>query len=233
MTTDTPAATICPNCGETEGTTLSTGLRLCFACRNEWDVALAAEQAADVDAVTKYVVDSVLGPPAEVVDQLDAQARLDALIGTEVILEGGQRARIEGFPDDDRVTVRYVYDDGESVAYDVEFNDVIRAVEPAPAVIDLPSEEARALAATAGTIAALTLRAGIGMISGEHPNRVIGLPPTGWLPDDPGTIAIVEQGVAYAVAILLHAYNIDAEQAAAFADDLMTEVQNDNPKGDR
>lgn len=232
VTTDTPAAIVCPNCHSTEGVALTPTNRLCFDCRHEWNPADAPPLALVPEPPAAPTVDDVLGPPDGVVAERDAQARLDALIGTEVILEGGQRAAIFSFDDDDTVTVLVTYDDGHVDPMQVNFNDIVRSIEPARPVVELPDADALALASTVGTVAALTLRAGIAMIEGEHPNRTIGLPPTGWLPDEKGTIAITEQGVAYAVAILVHAFNIPLDTAAAFADDLMAEVTNEPTKGE-
>lgn len=232
MTTSTPTTIVCPQCGATDGTALSSGLRLCFDCRHEWNPADVPPPRPLAVVPDVPAVDDVLGPPDTVTAEREAQARLDALIGTEVILDGGQRAVIVEFPDDNHVTVVPTYDDGGGEPFTVDFNDVVRSVEPVAPVVDVPDDEARALASTVGTVAALTLRAGVSMVTGTGDDVRIGMPPTGWLPDDPGTVAIIEQGVAYAVAILIHAYGIPADQASAFADDLMTEVQTETTKGE-
>lgn len=231
MTTQDVIGRVCPNCLSVEGVALSADRRLCFDCRHEWNPADAPTLRAVPEPDPAPAVDDILGPPAEVLAERDAQAALDALIGTEVILEGGQHATVLGFPDDNHALVAVGNSDiPERDNVVVDFNDVVRSVETVP-VVDVPDADALALAATVGTVAALTLRAGIAMISGEGDNRVIGLPPTGWLPEAKGTIAITEQGVAYAVAILLHACNIDTAQASAFADDLWAEVTNEPTKG--
>src|SRR5437899_3000602 len=104
---DVNTATVaCPSCASTNGVPMSDGTRLCLDCRNEWNPAdvpaarlaglsapaPAAGPAGDPDTETRddmapahlVVVDDVLGPPAEIVAATQAQAALDALVGTDV-----------------------------------------------------------------------------------------------------------------------------------------------------
>lgn len=247
MTQAQQVTIVCPQCQSEQGVPMSDGTRLCLSCRNEWDpsrpqlVAQAPTPPApapmsppeDNDATTRAAVppgapptvDDVLGPPAEVLAEREAQARLDAMVGTQVVLEGGQVATIVGFPDDDHVEVSFA---GEVDGFDgavVDFNDVVRSIDAPPPVADVDDETAHGLAAVNMTIAGLVLRAGVASIAGEYPNAELLTPPSGWLDLDPDMIPALEQGCAYAVAFLIHAYSIDREVIEQMADMLINDAQ--------
>lgn len=251
MTQTTTAGTTCPQCGAAETVAMSDGTRLCLSCRNEYDPTTAPPFAQaqlppalepvsppgdNVDAQNATApqgaptaVGDVLGPPAEIVAEREAQAALDAMIGTQVVLEGGQVARVRGFPDDDHMTVSTNDDDKMSEWFDVDLNDVVRSVDTAPVVVDVDDDTARALAAVNVAVAGLVLRAGVATLAGDDDNVQLITPPTGWLPLDADALPALEQGVAYAVAVLLFTFKIDREMVAEIATQLMADSQDEQP----
>jgi hypothetical protein len=251
MNVEVPASVACPQCNSTNGVPMSDGTRLCLDCRHEWNPAtvprltvapatatVAGEVAPSVtpaDAPATAAegappgLDDVLGPPAAELAARAAQATLDGLVGTEVVLEGGQRATLVGFPDDDHAEVR-LYGDGEhGDVVVVELADVERELAAPPPVADVPTELALALARVNMTVAGLVLTAGVGAVAGDYPNAELVTPPTGWLPLDADSLPAVEQGAAYAVAFLVHAFQIDRATVLAMANTLLTDAQTNEP----
>lgn len=233
---------------------MTDGTRLCLDCRNEWDPATVPALRAVPEPPPEYAgtpwppgngdpastaatadpaaADSVLGPPESVVAADAAQAALDALVGHEAVLEGGQVVTVLAFPDDDHVTVQAASGD----RFDVAWSDVERTVEPAapagPVLVEVPDETAVALARVNMAVAGLALRAGLASLAGEYPDAQLITPPTGWLPDDADTMPVVEQGTAYAVAFLIHAYRLDREVVGRIADTLIEDSQEPTMKGE-
>jgi hypothetical protein len=151
------------------------------------------------------------------------------------VLDGGQVATIEAFPDDDHVTVAVHGRDGVSEPWDVDMNDVLRSVDAPPPVADVDDDTAAALSATNMAIAGLVIRAGIATVAGEYPDAQLITPPSGWLPDDADAMPMLEQGVAYAVAFIVHGFSLDRDVLAAMADMLITDSEtiNDTRKVER
>lgn len=164
----------CPTCNATTIAALSDGTALCLACRLEWDPASPPSPPVALDVPALVTADSILGPPAEVVDDYDelhdvlsaasliagdtighddiAQQWLDQLAGTRVMLEGGQVATVVEVVDADWVRVR-IGDDREEV---VNFSDVVRSL-PTPqdavdAVDDVDPVALRILTAVGGLL---------------------------------------------------------------------------------
>lgn len=216
---------VCPQCGASNGTNLSDGRRLCFECRHEWnpdDVPAIVVGDAVVPAPN---IDAVLGPPADVLAEREAQQRLDGLIGTFVILEGGQLARIEAFVDDDHVTVSLGGPGDDEREETVSFSDIVRSVEPQAAPAEVDTETARQLAAANSACAGMILQAGLATVQREDGRSVVVQPPTGWLPKNSKAWAVVEMGAAYAVGVLVHAFELPADQVAAMAAELIDNAE--------
>jgi hypothetical protein len=253
MNTDAPTTVACPTCTSTNGVPMTDGTRLCLDCRTEWNPAespplrVAPTRADDGGEVTPEVAppaqlpNATEGAPHEAesaeaaptaIDTAEAgEAALEALVGTMVILEGGQLATIVDFPDDDHVRV-YVGSDPDDLTTEVvSLGDVVRSVDAPPPVADVPDETAAALAKVNMAVAGLVIRAGLSAIAGEYPNAELITPATGWLPLDTEGLPAVEQGSAYAVAFLVHAFSLDREIVGAIADTLLTDAQQDTLKG--
>lgn len=207
----------CPVCGGTTSVAMSAGVRMCLTgdCRNEWDPA--GEPVAPAGSDAQAAADAVLGPPADELAARRAQQALDALVGTEVELEGGQRAVIMSFPDDDHVTVRLRDVDLADEWVTLGYNDVVRSVAKAVPVIDLPDPEAESLARTNMLIASLAIAAAMGSLTGDKGGYELGMAAGGWLPDDVDAMAVIEQGVAYAIASIVVVFDLPRDAVEAIA----------------
>lgn len=125
-------------------------------------------------------------------------------------------------------TVVGVDDDGQAV---VEFGsgftvwctpDEFSLVDEPEQVAVVPDDQQAALAATNLQVVAQIVRAGAATLVEEDGARVLGIPPSGWLPDEAGVMPMVEWGAAYAVAIIadqLGMSNEDLETLARGFDD--------------
>jgi hypothetical protein len=225
VVSQTETVTICPQCGASNGMTLASGQRLCFECRHEWSPDDAPTLHAVGESVAVRAVDLVLGPPAEVLEARDAQARLDAIIGREVELEGGQTATVHGFPDDDHVEVILLGDEGSDIFTIVDLGDVVRELPPPAEVLDVPDETGILLAKGAFMVAGLALNAGLATLEGDGADYRLVMPPNGWAPDDPDALPLFEQGIAYAIATLIFSYQLPRDIVAAMAQTLLTDAQ--------
>ena len=239
--------TICPYCGADALIDLTERV-LCGNCRKEWaadsppsvldagrelvgdiDTALAG---IDLDATVRpeampntETLDDVLGAPDDVAAADAGQAALDELIGTQVVLEGGQVATIVDFPDDDHIRVEFRSGDDVIEWRNVDMGDVVRSVLPAPEQVDVDEPTAEALARANATVAILALRAGLATLDfGTDPVGII-QPPDGWLPDDPGMLPTIEQGVAYAVAVLVAGLHLPADLVESIVEGLASYAQ--------
>jgi hypothetical protein len=251
MTMTDPTTLRCPSCGNTITAPLDGGRRLCISCRHEWNpndahtlrvvppIPPEVPAEAPVVAVPSHPatpppapldpLEGVLGPPPEVAEAERALEALYALVGTDVVLEGGQLATIADFPDDDHLEVVIGAGTDSERTEVVDLNDVVRSVDAPPPVLEVDDATARALAGVNLTVAALVLQAGLASIAGEYPNAELLTPPAGWLPLDADGLPALEQGVAYAVAFLIHAYSIDRGQVAAMAEMLFNASQENQP----
>jgi len=69
-------------------------------------------------------------------------------------------------------------------------------------------------------LAGLAIKAGLAAQGDPDSNIYVGQGPSGWIPDDAGVIALVEQAVAYAIAALLNIFSLDREQVATIGEQL-------------
>lgn len=228
-----PTILLCTACGGTNTSSMPDGSGWCFDCVAPVDPD-ATPKTPEGDAGGSSPgtgpgdrgPENVLGPPADLVADRDAQAYLDSLIGTDVVLDGGQRAKILSFPDDDSVEVEIAFGDGTFTSQTVGFNDVIRSVET-PLVVEIPDETALQLASVNATVAVLAIRAARAtIIRDAHGDVVLDVPPSGWLIRDPDAWAVVEQGVAYAIALVVTLAGIDPAWLDDVANDLQTNLEN-------
>lgn len=253
MTTTSDAAVRCPVCGAAGPIALDTGLRFCPFCQTEYDPAdpPAPMVAAPIDLervpldhpdhaglevvaglleAQRETVDDVLGPPLEVLDD-DVPAEVADLIGAEIVLDDGRHALVRGFPDDDHVTVELPTGRKTTVAFESVLGRADATVAGGVTIIDLDDDAARKLAGATAAIAAVTLRAGVTMLVSEGDGWVFAVPPTGWLPDDLDGLALVEQGVAYAIATLIAALEIPVDEVTHIVDRLLEQAQATDESG--
>lgn len=229
--TQVETSKVCPRCESAEGMTLSSGARLCFGCRYEWTGDGVPATLTDPPFVPAPNVDDVLGPPDEILDERAAEARLYALIGTAVTLEGGQRATIVGFPDDDHADVLIAAETDNPEYVTVDFDTIVSSVMAPDVVPEVADDVQRAMALTFATIAGMTLEAGLATIETDGDRRTLTIPPTGWLPRDPDAWMAIEQGVAYAIAALVYSLELPAETVAELAADILDNANNDTKGG--
>jgi hypothetical protein len=246
-----PTTTSCPNCQGGSSVPLSDGILLCLDCRHEWNPALTPAlrpvptipQAGAGDDDTGGSVVHPAGSPVSSADlpagvEADASVPVSAddgwqvlhdLVGTTVILEGGQKAEIVDFPDDDHVEV-LVGIGGANLRTEIVPWDIIeRSVDQPAPVADVDDDTARALGLVNLTVAALALQAGLATIEGDGPDAGLTTPPSGWLPADVDSLPMLEQGVAYAVAALILTHGLDRDAVARQADTFLAVVNGNDP----
>lgn len=231
MTTETETTSACPRCNSTAGMALSSGARLCFECRYEWTGDGAPATITEPPFVPTMTADDVLGPPDSELEARAAEARLDAMVGTLVRLEGGQLGMIRGFPDDDHAEIEIHYESGERETTVVDFNDITATANIPDAAPVVDDETQRQIAGAVATCAGMILQAALETITTEGDRTVVNIPPTGWLPRDTDAWAVVEQGAAYAAAILVYAHELDREIVAGIAADLIDNATTDTKGG--
>lgn len=249
MTQVDPTTLACPSCGNTITAPMDGGRRLCISCRHEWnptdpprlravsDLPIVAPTPAPVEGDARPPAEPSPVPPPAAVAPLDAEvvtddpaagtAALEALVGTDVVLEGGQLATITGFPDDDHMEVVISAGTEAERLEVVAFGDVERSVSAPPPVADVPDETAEALARTNMLVAGLAIRAGLASYAGDGAGAELLTPPAGWLPDEMAVPAL-EQGVGYAFAYLALALNIPRTTMEAVALGMIDTATQDN-----
>lgn len=163
----------------------------------------------------------------------DAEAYLASLIGAGVTLEGGQRATILEFGDDDQILVQLQTGDTATV----EFNDVISAdMQPGDLEIvvdEIDDETAEAFGTGSLLFACMVIEAGVASIEGEGAEAHLVESPTGWFIVDEDAVPLMELASAAAVAMLILSFGIPkadiAEWIAKIRSDALaarpTEVQ--------
>ena len=232
MTTEMTATTVCPRCQSEQGMTLASGARLCFECRYEWTGDGVPATTTDPPLVVVPAEEDYLGPPAEVIEADRAQAELDALIGTDVILDGGQVGRIVEFADDDHIVVDIAHGD-EIETVTVEYNDVVRSLPRAPDPSPQVDEATQlAIARTVAQCAGMIVEAALATLATDGDRQIIQIPPSGWLPRDTEAWAVVEQGAAYAVAMLIYGWELDPAAVADFAAELIENANNETERAE-
>jgi hypothetical protein len=242
MTATNPATLTCPACQSANTMLQADGDGLCFECRNVWNPAevVALTPPPPVVAMPD-TVDTILGPPDELRDEVDpvdedaattsdvlaagglvsfADALLAELVGGIARLEGGQRAVVAEVLDED--TLRVILGDGRSEV--VTFADV-ESVTPASSadhdaetgeLFRKPDTDVQAALLCAGLI----IEAGVQTVQSAADGAVIGLPPTGWLPRDGDLVDVLEQACGLAVAMVIDVTGADPSTLALAADKL-------------
>lgn len=235
MTASVWTPTDCPKCRSGETVELDGNVWLCLACRHEWNVTTVTEDdyaavvvGGTVDAPTEWSRNPVAIAPGVVLEGSPSGARLRSLdraddreapahiaaarsryLGTVVELAelavSGVVVEITG----DGFAVVELTEDHDVIVLPDEFK-----VTDATVIAD---ETVTALATTDMAIAAQVLRAGAATIELRGETRTLGMPPDGWLPDDPGVMPVIEHGCAYAIAILATTAGISTDDLTALA----------------
>jgi hypothetical protein len=148
-------------------------------------------------------------------DDILAAAYLETLTGTGVTLEGGQRATLLDFPDDDHARVQLA----DGLVSVVDFNDIIGAdpqtVEAETPDVELDDETAGMFGGAALILACLVIEAGIASIEGEGEAATLVEPPSGWFPPDEDAVPLMEQAAAGAVSMLIQTFALPRAELQA------------------
>jgi hypothetical protein len=148
-------------------------------------------------------------------DDLLAAAYLATLTGTGVTLEGGQRATLLDFPDDDHARVQLATGDVATVDFnDIVSSDVLPDVAPTPEE-PIDDETAEMFGGAALILACLVIEAGIASIEGEGADSKLIPPPDGWFPPDEDAIPLMEQAAAGAVSMLIQTFALPRAELQA------------------
>lgn len=243
MTQTTPNTMACPECAADDSIELALGERLCLACRHEWNPLVDAA----VRAVEPYVehvqrsddpdiarVLSATTPDEVLTEPLTAAERIAEHTGVEPADDAdpllGRFVRIVGYTDL-ALVVETGVDGGRAV---IEWASGIRSTFPTTDLSALTDEEVNEHNATPAvdvdddgpivgviaTIASLVLSVGAEAVAGDE-DRTLLNPRIGWLPPPASDIPEVEQGAAYAVAILIRTFNLDGNVVIEIAQSLM------------
>lgn len=191
---------------------------------------------AGVDAALAAIDDETADELGEMIaaNNAAADAYLESLIGVAVTLEGGQRATLLEFPDDDHAVVQL--NDGQVVT--VDFNSIVSA-DQHPELdkvveVELDDETAVMLGDAVLTMACLVVEAGLASIEGEAPDQRLIEPPSGWIPEDVDAIPLMEQAAAVAVAMLIQTFALPRGVIASAVEAIRPATRAaDNGKGDQ
>lgn len=221
MTTAMWPATVCPSCQEDMSVELDADWRMCLRCRHEWHPSETTGPVVDAPAPILNAVETALAsvPTFEPVDALAGyveQAR-SRYLGARVVVH---ELEVEGVVDE-------ITDDGECVVgfgsgYSVTVTpDAFSVVELSPVTDDFAIQ----FGTLGMSIAAQIIRAGANTLVGPDDDRRIGVPPEGFLPDDPDALLSIEHGTAYAVAILARTYGLATQDLHTLADGLLSAAE--------
>jgi hypothetical protein len=189
---------MCPACGETRGAMLSEVKRMCFGCRHEWIPSETTGPVPGGKAAAGGESSSPAPLPLAAVPDLPEPSPLESarqrFVGSTVVVH---ELEVEGILSDilDDGDARVTFGSGFFVDVDP---DAFSVVAYAP----IEDEGARMLAVTNLSVIAQCLKAGAETIDETGGDRKPSLPPVGFLPPDPDVVMIVEQGIAYTVAVL-------------------------------
>ncbi len=173
---------------------------------------------AEADALAELTPDDGLAY-VEAVGNSDTYAERRAeFVGGAVVLEGGQVAELVAWTDSDGVVVRLSNDDLE----EVKLSDVERMMPPIEEVepVALPESEADMAPDLALALQLARVIVGAGAESLYRRDRlgVAELPPTGFLPTEPELLPVIERACGLAMAMLIEAFELDADDVIAWAD---------------
>lgn len=243
MTTTQPSTTACPQCHADDSIEVGVTDRLCLQCRHEWNPAQVRLQPVlavvpptfdsdDGDDVNRILaaesLDDALGEPLTAAERiaehtgvpLDDDDDDDPLLGTFVAVEGHEDLAlvVETVPID-RYVVEYANGNRRTVnradLAPVDLDDTQLDESP-----DATPDNDAPLVGTIAAVAALCLTVGAEAVANDE-SRTLLNPRIGWLPPPASDIPEVEQGAAYAVAILVSTFNLDADAVIAIGQSLM------------
>lgn len=243
MTTTNDVTSACPSCGRADSIDLSDGTRLCLNCRTEWDPKHPATMQLGIDARdeldTEDRIDTaeilrattaadVLGPdlsPEETWrDHMGLQlveTEPSPLLGLFVTLPPDHAVEWLVIEDDGGALVKLrdstgteTLVDRDMLALDVRYDDDDEGTTDATPSDDEP------IVGVIASVASLVLTVGAEAVADDD-DRTLLNPRIGWLPPPASDIPEVEQGAAYAVALLIKLFGLDRQQVLDIASNMM------------
>lgn len=233
----------CPQCGKADSIDLDSGDKLCLNCRNEWDpkrkhaMPSTAFEAEAATLTEKYDIAQILNAPT-VADVLGTPAGTpgevwEARAASHVPPHGGhdwtdQFVRTRG-GDVILVTEDEGYGtlkgrDRWGTEYEVSKNDCTYIGDDPAEALDLSqvvgevSTEPVIPAVLA--VAGLAITVGLQAIS-EDDSVGLTHAPIGWLPPPANECPEAEQGVAYAIALIVRIFGLDRAEVSKLAANLL------------
>ena len=243
MTAPEAVQLVCPECGRDDSIEMSDGTRLCLSCRHEWDPTQAPAESPRVPAPPVLDTDDRL----DTADILRATSIEDVLAppmsAAELVAEHTGVQPADELPADlegrfvvwtmDTNEPGLVIDQPRPGAVLVAKADGSEHEWPRVELRVLTDDEVREWGARGGapgddeplvpviaTVASLVLTVGLEAVPDDDASPLLN-PRIGWLPPPASDIPEVEQGAAYAVAILVRLFALDREAVAEVASNLM------------
>lgn len=169
------------------------GNGLCFACSHTWDPKEVTALPLDTEPPTAPVIDEVaVSTVAAALDVPDPYA-------FEPTFEGLAAFRAAGGTMTDEVW------------WEIRMGAPANDIDPVPSMMDGVDD---AIAVTM-MLAELIVKAGIAALNGQGEDVTPGVPPTGYLPDDPAMHGMIEQAAAIAVGMLITNMHLDVDELLA------------------
>lgn len=193
MTAAGTAPLVCPSCRSTSTMVGVQGNGLCFACSHTWDPKEVTALPLDTPAPAAPVIDEVaVSTVAAALDVPDPYAFPSTWEGlTEYRAAGGVMA--------------------DETWWEVRMGAPADQVDPVPSMLDGAPD----VGAVTVMLAELIVKAGIAALNGQGDDVTPGVPPTGYLPDDPAMHPMIEQAAAIAVGILITNMHLDVDEILA------------------
>ena len=243
MTQTNSTALACPACGVVDSIELDAGERLCLACRHEWNPtrerwqpppAPPAPESPSDDAATVAGILAATTPEdvlAAADDDTEPDDRTGAYWQRAPFNLAGQFVTIAGRGNTPFLVVED--EGGDAVRVAAESSDEFTTPRAGLLIIDTTDERldydgtpldaptsSEPLVGVIASVASLVLSVGAEAVANDE-SRTLLNPRIGWLPPPASDIPEVEQGAAYAVAILIQAFDLDADVVIQIAQSLM------------
>lgn len=214
MTATEPTPLVCPQCGSVNTSVGGSGSGMCFECAHMWDPAsVVALPRVPIEPFQMLPVEEVFGPPMQdagstpaPTDVVPVQSSPDPTAPADVPLPADFPPSWEG--------LRLFREAGGTISDEHWWSEIMGGpadnLDPVPPPAPEPPPEVGAVMMIAAEILAAGVTAAYTM---ETPGAVL-TPATGYLPDDPDLLPIIEQACAVAIGMLLEEFEIDALDAA-------------------
>lgn len=223
MTATDASPLVCPNCGHTNTAVAGSGSGMCFDCAHMWDPAtVVGVPAPTVDAPAPLIGDVVpIGTPGSV-----GPLEPFGMASVEDVFDAPAPPKDPPNPTDYPPTWAGLADfrhDGGSMRNETWWEEImggpLDGLHPADEAVTEPPAEVAAVLVIAGQIIAAGIEAAWTM---ENPSATL-VARTGYLPDDPDLLPIIEQACAVALGMVIDRSHDDiADFAEAFGVEIET-----------